>query len=277
MNFRTVADMDRAIANNLWRLDRSQFDCVVGIPRSGMLPASILSTYLQLPLATLEGYLAGIVHGKSGRPVKAAKRILLVDDTSNKGGAMARAVAMLPKGLQVTRLAVYGPYQHPRPAEIIDIWLEDCPGPRGFAWNLWKHARLRRWAFDFDGVLCRDPSKAENDDGPRYRDFVLNAEPLFLPTRPIGHIITARLEKYRPECEQWLARHGVEYAGLHMMQHKTKAERMAAGGRGQWKAEVLIQTGADMMIESCAKQARIIHERTGKPVFCTGTMAMLSC
>lgn len=274
MNFRSVADMDRAIACNLWKLDRGRFDVVVGIPRSGMIPASIIATYLQMPLATLEGYIAGIVHGRSGKPMARADRILLVDDTSNKGGAMARAVAMLPKGLKITRCAVYGPYQHPNPAEIIDVWFEDCKGPRGFAWNLWKHARLRRWGFDFDGVLCRDPSKDENDDGPRYREFLATAEPLFLPTREIGPIITGRLEKYRPDCEAWLARYGIQHGGLHMMPFATKAERMAHGGRGQWKAEQIKALGADMFIESCPKQARIIADRAQIPVWCTSTMSM---
>lgn len=269
--------MDRAIVQNLWKIDRSKFDVVVGIPRSGMIPASIIATYLQMPLATLEGYIAGIVHGRSGRPTEARERILLVDDTSNKGGAMARAVKLLNgKARHITRCAVFGPYQVPIPKHIIDVWFEDCHGPRGFAWNLWKHARLRRWAFDFDGVFCRDPTREENDDGPRYRRFLLNAEPLFLPTREIGHIITCRLEKYRPECEDWLARHGIQHSGLHMMQYETKAERMEHGGRGQWKAERLIETGADMMIESCPKQAKIIHRETGLPVWCIGTQSLAS-
>lgn len=275
MNFRSVADLDRAIARNLWKLDRSRFDIIVGIPRSGMIPASILSTYLQMPLATLEGYLAGIVHGRSGKSAPFSERVLLIDDTSNKGGAMARAVAMLKgKAKAITRCAVFGPYQVENPATIIDVWFEDCKGPRGFAWNMWKHARLTRWAFDFDGVLCRDPTRHENDDGPRYLDFLRNAEPLFLPTRPIGHIVTGRLEKYRGECEAWLKRHGVEYLQLHMMQHANKAERMAAGGRGQWKAGIMQEVGAEMFIESCPKQARIIAERTGRPVWCTGTQSL---
>lgn len=275
MNFRSVADLDRAIARNLWKLDRSRFDIIVGIPRSGMIPASILSTYLQMPLATLEGYLAGIVHGRSGKPVVSSDRILLVDDTSNKGGAMARAVAMLKgKAKSITRCAVFGPYQVEDPAQIIDVWFEDCRGPRGFAWNMWKHSRLTRWAFDFDGVLCRDPTRHENDDGQRYLDFLRNADPLFLPTRPIGHIVTGRLEKYRGECEAWLKRHGVEYLQLHMMQHETKAERMAAGGRGQWKAGIARAVGAEMFIESCPKQAGIITREAGIPVWCTGTQSL---
>ena len=275
MNIRSIADMDLAISRNLWRLDRSQFDVVVGIPRSGMIPASIIATYLQMPLATLEGYLAGIVHGRSGKPVGRSDRILLVDDTSNKGGAMKRAMAMLKgKARAVTRCAVYGPYQVVDPSEIIDVWFEDCRGPRAFSWNLAKHARLKRWAFDFDGVLCRDPTKQENDDGERYRYFLLNAPPLFLPTRPIGHIITCRLEKYRPECLAWLKWHGVQFDQLHMMQHASKDERMKAGGRGQWKAGIFLETGADMFIESCPKQARIIADHSGKPVWCMRTQSL---
>lgn len=274
LNIRSVADMDLAISRNLWKLDRSAFDVVVGIPRSGMIPASIIATYLQMPLATLEGYCSGLVHGRSGKPVTASDRILLVDDTSNKGGAMQRALKLIGKRARsVTRMAVYGPYQVEEPAKIIDLWLEDCRGPRAFTWNMAKHARLKRWAFDFDGVLCRDPTKAENDDGPAYRRFLLEAEPLFLPTRPIGHIVTCRLEKYRGETMAWLKRHGIQCDQLHMMQYGSKGERMAAGGRGQWKAGIYDATGCELFVESCPKQARIIASRTGKPVWCMRTQS----
>lgn len=278
MNLRSVADLDRAIAQNLWKVDRAGFDVIVGIPRSGMIPASIIATYLQLPLATLEGYIAGIVHGRSGKPVKRSDRILLVDDTSNKGGAMARAMAMLPKGVQATRCVVFGPYQVARPDRIVDVWFEECRGPRGFAWNLWKHARLARWGFDMDGVLCRDPTKPENDDGQLYAGFLRNAEPLFLPTRPIGHIVTGRLEKYRSETVDWLGRHNIRFLQLHMAPFATKAERMeamhSAGGRGGWKAGIARQVGVDMFVESCPKQARIIAREARIPVWCTRTQSL---
>lgn len=275
MNFRSVADLDRAIANNLWKLDRFDFDVIVGIPRSGMIPAGILSTYLQLPLSTPEAFLAGIVHGRSGKTERGKSRVLLVDDTSNKGGAMVRAVALIEgKAKSITRLAVYGPYQVAEPAKIIDVWFEDCPGPRGFAWNMWKHARLPRWGFDFDGVLCRDPTNAENDDGPAYKRFLEQAPPLFIPKRPLGHIVTGRLEKYRPDCEAWLGRHGIGFLQLHMMPFATKAERMAHGGRGQWKAEIAKAVGVEMFIESCPKQAGIIAREAQIPVWCTGTQSL---
>lgn len=277
INVRSVADLNRAIAKNLYRLDRRKFDLIVGIPRSGMIPAPIIATALQLPLSDLELFRRGFMYGRSGRvhPVPPNPRILLVDDTSNRGGAMAAAVARIKgRAAEVTRFAVYGPYRDD--LSIIDIFLEECPGPRAFQWNMWKHARLPRWCFDLDGVFCRDPSREENDDGPRYREFILNAEPMFLPVRPIGHIMTCRLEKFRGETEHWLKLHGISFTSLTMMQYKTKAERMEAGGRGQWKAERMLELHeqghkVELFIESSHKQAKIIAARTGFPVWCIET------
>lgn len=272
LNVRSLADLNAAIVAGLHRIDRSAFDVVVGIPRSGMLPASIIATYLQKPLADVAGYAAGIVHGRSGKALEPGARVLLVDDTVNKGRAMARAVEALPRA-RITRLCVFGPYQVPA-AGVVDISLADCPGPRVFAWNLLKHKRLARWAFDMDGVLCRDNTKAENDDGERYARFIAGAEPLFLPQRPVGHIVTCRLERYRSETEKWLRRHNVEFGELHMMPYATKAERMEHGNRGGWKAGVARRVGAELFVESCPKQAGIIAREAGIPVWCASTQAV---
>lgn len=273
LNVRTLADMQAAIVRNLHRLDRSKFDVVVGIPRSGMVPAAMIATMWQKPLSTPEAYAAGIVHGRSGRAEAPGRRVLLVDDSCNKGRAMASALAKLPKGTKATRLAIFGPYQV-EPTSACDIWFEIVHGPRAFAWNLMKHIRLPRWGFDMDGVLCRDNEKAENDDGPRYARFIAAAEPLFLPQRPVGHIITCRLERYRNETEGWLRRHGIGFGRLHMMPFKSKAERMAHGNRGGWKAGIVRELGVEMFVESSPKQAAIIAREAGVPVFCTETQTL---
>lgn len=278
LSVRSIADLARVIGENLHRIDRNKFDVVIGIPRSGMLPASIIATSLQLPLADPVGYRHGIVHGRSGAPVSTGNRVLLVDDSCNKGRAMAQAIKLLPKGTQVTRLTVFGPYQV-EPSSVCDVWFETVHGPRVFAWNMTKHIRLPRWGFDFDGVLCRDNTKAENDDGPAYAKFLRDAEPLFRPQRAIGHIVTGRLEKYRGETVDWLNRHGVEFESLTMMQFASKAERMAGvrerwGGRGHWKAEQARRLGVEFFIESCPKQAAIIAREAGIPAWCTGTQSL---
>lgn len=277
LSVRSIADMANLIAANLHRIDRSQFDCVVSIPRSGMIPAAMIATHLQLPLADVRGYAAGIVNGRSGTLAEIGRRVLLVDDSANKGGAMARARALLPREAKVTRLAVFGPYQR-EPSSIVDLWFEIVHGPRVFAWNLWKHIRLPRWGFDFDGVLCRDIEKHENDDGPRYARFLETVEPLFLPRRKIGHIVTGRAEKYRTQTEAWLKRHGIEASAIHMTPWASKAERMSEmrhiGGRGVWKAAKVRELGLEFFVESCPKQAGIIAREAGVPVWCTRTQAL---
>jgi hypothetical protein len=45
--------------------------------------------------------------------------------------------------------------------------------------------------------------------GPRYENFLVNARPKFLPRKyHVKLICTARLEKWRPQTEEWLRRHG---------------------------------------------------------------------
>jgi uncharacterized HAD superfamily protein/hypoxanthine phosphoribosyltransferase len=275
LTVRSVTDLTQAIAANLHRIDRSSFDVVVGIPRSGMIPAAIIATHLQMPLADVGGYAKGIVNGRGGKGIATAERVLLVDDSVNQGRAMATAAAIVKqRARSVTRLAIFGPYK-PEAAHAVDVAFADCPGPRVFAWNMAKHKRLGRWGMDFDGVLCRDNTNAENDDGPRYEAFVAGAEPLFLPRRPVGHIVTCRLEKYRAATEAWLQRHGVEFGQLHMMPFETKAERMAAGNRGGWKAGIVREIGVEMFIESCPKQAGIIARKAGVPVWCARTQEVI--
>jgi uncharacterized HAD superfamily protein len=274
LTVKSVADLNAAIMANIHRLDRGQFDIVCGIPRSGMLPATILATQLQLPLATVESLTRGIVYGRSGvRMNVAPPRVLLVDDTVNHGRAMAQAVkALRGKATSILRFCVFGPY---RGIEgLVDIFCETVPGPRAFEWNMQKHRRLSRWGFDMDGVLCRDPTKDENDDGRRYIEFMRSAEPMFVPRRPIGHVVTCRLEKYRNETENWLRGKGIEFGALHMMPFASKAERMAHGGRGAWKAGIVKESGAEFFIESCPKQAGIIAREAAIPVWCTRTQAL---
>lgn len=284
LSFRTFNDLNVLIANSLDRIGALKFDAIIGIPRSGSIPASLIATHMQRPVADLNYFLeTGQACGRSGtfsnEPIR---RILLVDDTVNKGRAMNRAVQLIktkrPK-VEIIRFAVWGPYQLDDPKSVVDVWLQDLKGPRVFQWNLWKHIRGPRWFYDMDGVLCRDPRKDENDDGSKYLEFIKTAEPLFLPTRPIGHIVTARLEKYRQPTVEWLKRHGVEFQSLSMMQHSTKAERMAAGNRGGWKALIVnaMDTGEfkkELFIESSPKQAGIIARETGLQVFCTSTQTV---
>lgn len=278
MNYRSVATLSRAISIWLERLPHD-WDLVVGIPRSGLLPASLLALQLNAPIADLTGYLQGrmLDSGRRGRGQQATgrRKVLVIDDSVNTGGQISQArqrIADAELGDDVSFAAVY---VTPSAEQHLDYWYERLESPRVFEWNIMHHALLMSSCLDIDGVLCRDPSEQENDDGDAYTEFLENAEPKFLPTVPVGWLVTSRLEKYRLQTEAWIAKHCINYRELIMMHAKSKDERIASGGHADHKAKAYLQTGADLFIESSVIQAVEIAAMSGKPVFCTETLEMV--
>ena len=157
----------------------------------------------------------------------------------------------------------------PEATKFVDLHFDVCPLPRMFEWNFIHHAELRRACVDIDGVLCIDPTEEQNDDGENYLRFLLEATPLYLPTFPIGCLVTSRLEKYRPQTEDWLRRRGVQYNALVMLNMASAEERRKTNCHGRFKGEVFRSRPEQFFIESNPKQAQEIAEIAGKPVFCT--------
>lgn len=274
MQYRSYADLAQAIATQGHRLP-PDIDLVVGIPRSGLLAANILSLTRNLPLTDLEGFMAGrnfaagwTKRHAPGLSERAAPRhALVIDDSIRSGRSMREARETLAAaGLEsrVTFCAIYGlpDVDHPE----ADIVLERVSAPRAFEWNLFHHKDLRRMCFDIDGVLCHDPDHDQNDDGEAYLAFLTDAVPLYRTTRPIGHLVTSRLEKYRPQTEAWLERAGVEYDKLWMLDLPSAAERRRLGAHATFKADVYRRTDAILFVESEARQAREIAALSRKPV-----------
>jgi len=255
------------------------FDLIVGIPRSGMLVANLLSLFLNVPYADLDGFCEGRVIGtgergrffrrSNGARMGQTRKILVVDDSVASGSAMEAArkrIAFAP----TNALVEYGVlYVTPEKRAFIQHHFLAIPTPRIFAWNLLHSWVLDRACVDIDGVLCRDPTEEENDDGPQYKNFVDGVQPLYLPTAPIGHLVTCRLEKYRPATEAWLDRHGVRYRELIMMDYADKEARQKAAAYSSFKADAYRKTDAMLFVESSFVLATAIARQTGKDVFCT--------
>ena len=138
------------------------------------------------------------------------------------------------------------------------------------------HGMLKNACVDIDGVLNVDPSFETDDDGSTYVNFIENAIPLFLPTAPIDTLISCRLEKYRPQTEQWLKKHGVRYNHLVLVDLPTKHARLKWNRHGEYKTEYY-KSHKDLylFIESSQKQARIIADVSQKPVICIETNSLV--
>lgn len=282
MNYRSVADLNAVIVRSLAKLPRD-FDVVVGIPRSGLVAAGLVALYRNRPLAELRGFLQGQLVGGGARleslgasplDLKTA-RVLAVDDSVQTGREVERTRQLLSQAGLNGKVKFFCVFADPNSVSKVDFYGEVCPMPRVFEWNLMHHPHLEYSCVDIDGVLCRDPTDEENDDGDRYEQFLATVEPLLIPSVSIGWLVTCRLEKYRKLTEAWLARHGVRYKELVMMQYPDKAARVAAGSHGSFKAGVYCRSGAILFIESSLGQAREIAGTTGLDVFCFETREMI--
>lgn len=270
MQYRNLAHTSSLIRGSLHRFQ--EFDLIVGVPRSGVIPAALAALAAHKAYQELPAFLAELAPQSGGRlrEVKEARRILILDDSFNNGIQMASVRARIPpKWLPTIKFGAV--YCTPGKESALDLWLETVSYPRFFEWNLLHHPLLLHSCFDMDGVLCEDPDSAENDDGPAYQRFLHDTRPLFIPSVPIGWIITSRLEKYRTATTEWLKQHRVAYGQLIMLGGVTAKERRLQGMHATFKASQYMALPAHkavLYVESCPAQALRIHEITSRPVYC---------
>lgn len=278
MNYRSIADLNTTILKSLYTLPRD-FDLVVGVPRSGMLPANLIALYLNLPYTDIDSFIQGYVY-KSGARKQffhqgEQKKILIVDDSLASGKALKKCqdkVAHLTSQYEIEYCVVYAT---PEKKKLANYVFEALATPRYFQWNILNHTSLEKACFDIDGVLCVDPTEDQNDDGSKYISFLLNAAPLYIPGSKIGTLVTSRLEKYREQTEKWLLKNEVKYNKLIMLNLPDQKARQRANCHGSHKANEFKNNKYHLFVESDLGQAREINRLTNKPVFCTANFQMI--
>lgn len=288
MLYITYEDMCRDIRNNLTKIPRD-VDGVIGMPRSGMLPATIIAEYLNVGLTTPDTIMSSETvedaigeHGHRRMNNPGRRRLLVVDDTCFHGHTLKETKARLNghwrlTGYELIYLVVY--LEGPCDATSPDIYLRDVRneakgGPFNWAlyeWNIFAHGRLtERTLFDLDGVFCKEPP--DERDTEAYLEYIKNPVPLYIPTGKDISVCTYRLEKYQNETSEFLSSVGLADATLYMFPAKTWQERHDSGiTPWEYKARVYRDGYWMLFIESSDNQARKIHDLTGKPVYCVET------
>lgn len=278
-NFRAISDMDRLIREKI-SLIPNDVDLIVGVPRSGMLPATIIALLLNKPLLdiNLVNKNKHNVFNNMSRRVNdydynldSYKKILVVEDSCNTGESIAKAKNSLIDYCDKIEILYCCIYATEHSKHYVDIFFEEVNIPRFFEWNILNHSALKYACCDLDGVLCVDPTAEENDDGENYKRFLLNARPLFIPKTKIKYIVTSRLEKYRNETEIWLKKNGVMYDELIMLNLNSKEERIRLKMHSKFKIEIYRKLDAIIFLESDLKQALEIYNATNKDVYCVGS------
>jgi hypoxanthine phosphoribosyltransferase len=206
-------------------------DLVVGVARSGLLPAGVLAYDLHRPLWSVSpsAGLLDVGHGvRLDGQAREVRRIAVVDDTTARGVAMREASAIVRERFPDAEIVRAVVYAHPHGMGEVDIVVREYPGLHYLEWNWCNAGHGVKCGFDFDGIICHDL-----EDGPDYVRRIIEAPPLYLPRRhPIPLIVTARPESVRAETLDWLDRHGLTCerhrdAGLGM--ERQRVGRCAGG------------------------------------------------
>lgn len=276
MEYRSYADLSQTITANLYKIPPG-VDLIVGIPRSGLLAGNLIALALNVPITDLDGFIQnkklrfGITRKLATQicyPRQAA-HVLVVDDSIYAGESMNHARNLIGHVSGTQKMSYCAVYANPKSLDRVDIFFETLASPGCQEWNVMHRDKLENFCLDIDGVLCRNPKKAEDDDGPAYRRFIRNATPLMLPSHTAGCLVTGRLEKYRKETICWLNRNGVKFKKLHMLDLPDAKTRWKQQAAAKFKAEVFKNYPDSLLfIESDPREAAEIARLSGKKVLC---------
>lgn len=273
LNFVTFDEL--VACTNRWvRSFPEAYDLIVGIPRSGLLVATIIASKLGKPLTTPDRLTEKsvwmtnrLLHENVG-----FKKILLVDDRVSKGRELRSALATLRQqgDFQITKASLFVTAEA---AQLVDLYYKITPDPVLFEWNL-MHAKKGNLATDLDGVICHDPPKGLDADEAAYLEWMRNAKPYLVPLYEIDAIVSSRLERYRTVTEEWLAKNRVPYKKLILWDLPSINDRH--GRFTKYKAETLLRIKPDVYWESNFNEAKQIYDSTRIPTLCVDRMSMFS-
>ena len=277
MMYRSYEDLSDCIRRNVWKVP-GDVDLIVGIPRSGMIPALMIAELLNKRCADLDTFIDGKIMASGGRSrlMRSGdiKKVLILDDTVFFGRALRKAKAKLEPisgNYELIYATIYAEGKHAK--EMVDIYFEEIYRPGEtvwlYEWNILHHyekkTKFAMW--DIDGLLCKDPP--DDREIESYEKYLPNAIPMIIPTTHVGALVTYRLEKYRDVTEKWLEKHGVDYGELKMFDAPDRDTRNQTLSPSKYKAMLYAEaTWATLFIESEVRQAERIHKYSGKPVFC---------
>jgi uncharacterized HAD superfamily protein/hypoxanthine phosphoribosyltransferase len=274
LQYRNYDDLNKLIHQADFYAYRD-FDLIVGVPRSGMIPAYMIGLILNLPVLDIESFVSGLtpyVGNRLQNNSKDVKKVLVVDDSIMFGRQLQIVKEKLLQfsSIYFSYLTIFATSDS---RFLVDCCLEIIDYPRVFQWNLMNSWIFEYSCVDIDGVLCEDPTDEENDDGEKYIKFLHNALPKYLPPCKVDILVTSRLEKYRLQTESWLRKHGVKYNHLEMLDLPDKETRVKLGTHAIFKSKIYHKYDrAALFIESSKSQSVSIHNDTGKNVFCVETM-----
>lgn len=202
IEYRSFEDMSRVIRKNIGKFPHD-VDAVLGVPRSGMIPAYLVGLYLNKPVSDIQRFAEGkttFAAGARGANIRRShsRKILVVDDSYRRGHAYLKVREQL-KHIQDVEFIYAAIFTTSEGIDVLDVWCEVMTSHRMFEWNIFHHPLISKAALDIDGVLCENPPV--DDDGEQYLAYIRHATSKFIPSIPVKMLVSCRLEKYRAATE----------------------------------------------------------------------------
>lgn len=251
---------------------------VAGVPRSGSLIALLLAQHRNIHFVEWEQLLRGerpwterLRRNVTAKPADGP--VLVVDDTCYTGWTIRQLKPSIRGNIRYGALYVGDEGRHE-----LDYWFAVAPvWSHSFEWNLLHDAPTKHVCSDLDGTLCEDyllPGE-DHDFSEAYAKHLQHARKIRGTSYPVHAVVTARLEKYRQQTEDWLGRSGILYDRLIMCPAVTPDERSRMGF-GRWKASVYAELpDARLFVENDHSQAKTIYDLTGKAVLSIDRMQII--
>ncbi|MCJ8510701.1 hypothetical protein MUU53_22940 [Rhizobium lemnae] len=274
MQFRSMGDLSRTILNSMSVMPRD-IDLVVGIPRSGLMAASLIATHMNLPLADLQGFCDGrlLQSGNTRRwrglqiNASSVSKVLVVDDSVRTGksiGQAKEAISLHYPDLEAIYCAIYATSAS---RHQVDLALEIVALPRIFEWNALHNPTIQRSCVSMEGVICEAVEDVHFGEEDKYLEFLRSAKPRHVPTQHVGAILSMLPERYREVTVLWLGQLGITYDRLVMFDPETDAKEHA-DVCAKLKGTFYKNSNLELFVEGHRKQATQIAAISGKPVLC---------
>lgn len=267
------------IFRNLHRIPED-IDAIVGIPRSGMITATMIAEYKSIQVTDVFSFINETptvsvnTHGSLSKQFKPkdVKKIILVDDCMGFGITMKNTVDLIKRTKSDVDIITFVVFVEPYSTDKVDIYCEVM------SYQFMPYSILKRCVqyacVDMDGVLTEDVPYEYDTDDDRYRNFLLNQRPMFVPETPIFKIVTGRLAKHADVTKEWLIKHNIQYNQLVMLDYPNNKRRSEINV-GEYKGMQYKMCDAELFIESDLNEAMTIKRISNKPVFCTQICNMI--
>jgi hypoxanthine phosphoribosyltransferase len=268
-----------------WNSSLQKYDVYVGIPRSGLIPAAILSWLNHVPFGTVDSVRENIGFMADDRLVKKfcaiqmcepyfdplaelkykdnmrlsdPSTVLLIDDSVGRGLTINYNYDLLktifPKS-KIDKAAVIVKQDH---VCDVDYFFKTFSAITHFLeFDLPDTKQAKVIVSDLDGVLCKD---VISETVSSY----VSAKPKFIPKWSIDAIITARREEFYDVTRNWLKKNKVKHTNLYMGKDVFK------------KAQIAKKMRANYIFESDFSSAIRLWNMTRIPVLCFDKNTMIS-